>query len=142
MKNRYEIRGETTVIFIERRNGEVYEVLIDTEDLEKVQLPNNRKWYLSKKRSGFYVCNKERVWLPDREKPWEKVIYLHRIVLGEPPNEQLHVDHINHNTLDNRKRNLRWVDHSGNSQNTFVRIDNKTMANGKHKVVLMENIIT
>lgn len=117
MKNRYEIRGETTIIFIESRKHGTVECLIDTEDLEKVQLPNNRRWYLSNKRTGLYVCNKERIWLPGKEKPWDKVIYLHRVILGDPPPGKTQVDHINHDTLDNRKVNLRWANHSENGQN-------------------------
>jgi HNH endonuclease/AP2 domain len=41
--------------------------------------------------------------------------YLHRIVMGEPPG--LYVDHINHDTLDNRRENLRVVTNAQNMQN-------------------------
>ena len=44
-----------------------------------------------------------------------KQIGMHRIILNAPKNMQ--VDHINHNTLDNRKENLRNVTHSQNQMN-------------------------
>jgi len=46
-------------------------------------------------------------------------IYLHRAILGLDPREQAttDVDHINHDTLDNRRANLRSIPHNGNQQN-------------------------
>lgn len=56
-------------------------------------------------------------------------IYLHREILGLPRNPGrgclLKADHINHNTLDNRKCNLRICD---NTQNV---INRRRMSNGK-----------
>lgn len=40
---------------------------------------------------------------------------LHRIVINAPP--EYEVDHINHDTLDNRRINLRLVTHKGNMEN-------------------------
>lgn len=42
--------------------------------------------------------------------------YLHRLILNPP--DDLYVDHINGNTLDNRKCNLRIVTHSQNLENS------------------------
>lgn len=40
---------------------------------------------------------------------------LHRLILNAP--KGVFVDHINHNTVDNRKQNLRLCDYAGNSRN-------------------------
>jgi hypothetical protein len=44
-------------------------------------------------------------------------IYLHRAVLGLPPGDLLRVDHINGDTLDNRRANLRVATTAQNAQN-------------------------
>lgn len=43
------------------------------------------------------------------------VVIMHRLITGAGPSQQ--VDHINGNTLDNRRSNLRIVDPSGNQAN-------------------------
>jgi hypothetical protein len=45
------------------------------------------------------------------------VPYLHRAVLGLAPGDGLQADHINRDTLDNRRANLRVVVHRQNLQN-------------------------
>ena len=68
--------------------------IIDDEDFEEV---NKYKWYVSNE----YVA---RMLLPANRRVQ---ISLHRILMNPPPN--LQVDHINGDTLDNRRKNLRVV---------------------------------
>lgn len=65
------------------------------------------------------------------QKPNERVyivttnfVCLHRLIAGAKPKEI--VDHINGNTLDNRRENLRIVSNRVNSQNSYLRRENKT----------------
>jgi hypothetical protein len=144
LKNKYQICGAVTKIFIERKNGDIIETLIDTDDLPLVSSYKNT-WVAQhyKSRDVFYVSqyagkneNKERC-VPYR---------LHRIITNCP--ENLVVDHVNHNTLDNRKSNLNIVTSRENSQNTVRRKNRSTfrgvrkttcgydvsfMINGEHK---------
>jgi hypothetical protein len=46
-----------------------------------------------------------------------KTIWLHRVVLGLDPEDPQEGDHKNHDTLDNRRSNLRAVTHAQNMQN-------------------------
>lgn len=103
MKNKYEIRGEETAIFLNYK-GQVLETIIDTEDLEKVKKFPNTFHYAS-----GYVVGSENI----RGMGIPKA--LHRIVMDTP--NGLVVDHINHNTLYNRKSNLRNVTTQDNSKN-------------------------
>lgn len=57
-----------------------------------------------------------------------KKIYMHRIILDTP--EGLDTDHINRNTLDNRRCNLRAVTHRKNIMNTGIRTDNTSDVKG------------
>lgn len=73
--------------------------LVDREDYKEL---SQFKWYLHSQ--GYAQTNING-----------KVVYMHRMVMKTP--EDMHTDHINHDVLDNRKRNLRIVTRSGNMQN-------------------------
>lgn len=82
------------------------EIIIDSEDWDKVRV---HRWVLlqSKTIKGFYVRSaNSRI----------GGILLHRLILGLN-NPEILVDHINHNTFDNRKYNLRECSPSKNLQN-------------------------
>ncbi len=77
-------------------------------------------WYLLRHRKGhkiemLYVWRKKKIF--DASGKWSsKTVFLHREILAAPPG--LYVDHINHDTLDNRKINLRLVNCSQSSWHT------------------------
>ena len=97
---------------------------IDNEDVDKVK---NLKWCYS---NGYANCRNRKI----------KSTMMHRVIL----NTTKFVDHINHNTLDNRKRNLRIVNKSQNQMNSnykgvYIRKDGRYMAHIK-KHGLMVNL--
>lgn len=55
----------------------------------------------------------------------EGVIKMHRLVMGVD-NSNIHIDHVNHITFDNRKINLRPCGAAENNWNVGKRIDNKS----------------
>ena len=77
---------------------EIAEAKIDKEDLDKVK---KYKWSLSKGYAITAINN--------------KTIGLHQLILGKK--EKYITDHINHDKLDNRKQNLRFVTVSQNGMN-------------------------
>jgi hypothetical protein len=110
MKNDYEIRGRDTAIFLNTNNGQL-ECLIDTADFDKVSnLPGT--WYAKyfKSTDSHYV----RMYTKISKGNWRE-ISIHRYLFDNP--NGLVIDHINHNTLDNRRKNLRVLTHSQNLQN-------------------------
>lgn len=114
MKNEYEVRGDITAIFIRRRNGDILETLISTSDLEKVkEFPYSWcvKWDSHVK--SYYVLGLKKK--PDGR---NSTIRLHRYIL-DPPKCKV-VDHINHDTLDNTRGNLRIVTNGQNQQNKRI----------------------
>lgn len=91
-----------------KKYGDV-DVLLDNEDYERVM---KERYSLSvtydKTIKGFYVAF-------TKKPPTSKSRLLHRYILN--PVDNMTVDHINRNTLDNRKCNLRIVTQFQNNQN-------------------------
>lgn len=120
MKNHYEIKGELTVIFLRKKNGDIIETAISTSDLSMVQLLNVSFYPVWNKDTSSYYVNYHTV--NSLGKKTNKS--LHRLLMGDPKSKI--VDHINHDTLDNRRSNLRIVNNSQSMQNTRLSNANKS----------------
>lgn len=112
LKNNYEIRGDVTAIFLNRKNGDVLETLIDTADLDKAkEFPNTWCATWAQLTQSFYCYGKMQ--LPSGERV---SILLHRWLTDCPL--EMHVDHFDNNTLNNRRQsNLRITTPGQNHQN-------------------------
>lgn len=82
--------------------------LVDDEDYEYLSQWN---WYARKDRKGFYAQRQGT----DNKRRFQ--IHMHRVILNLKPTDSVEVDHINGNSLDNRKENLRACSHKDNSRN-------------------------
>jgi hypothetical protein len=95
--NRAEHRPDgTTVIFIQRRNGETFECLIETADYLLVK---DYRWHILKVSDLLYAIS---VLTKADGKPGAAIL-LHRLLL---PGFEF-IDHKNRNGLDDRRENLR-----------------------------------
>lgn len=107
-KKRYNEYDLTTyeygIGYLSNTNEKFY---FDLEDYDKIK---NYCW-LDDKNYGYVVA-----------KDHGKLILLHRLIMGAQDKDQ--VDHISHNLKDNRKTQLRLVNHTQNMRNTKIRIDN------------------
>ncbi len=88
-----------------------YTATVDDEDYELV---SQYVWHAHRSKVHVYVVTK----------PGKQAIFLHRLILDAKIGEQ--VDHINGDTLDNRRSNLRICTQSQNIANQKVRLDTKT----------------
>jgi hypothetical protein len=86
-----------------------YEAMVDDEDYEML---NKHKWCAVKSRSGIYA----RRALPVLNGK-QRCERMHRVILGLLEAGLPHADHINGNSLDNRKCNLRIVTNRQNCMN-------------------------
>ncbi len=104
--------------------------LVDDEDFEKV---SQLKWYAHDSKNGrFYARHDFHIGM-DNGKELKKRVFLHRFLLNME-NSQIKVDHINGNTLDCRRRNLRTVTDRQNVTNqNKKRSDNTSGFRGIHK---------
>lgn len=114
------------------KNGEGLYATIDPEDYDKVsQYP----WYLLPKRcksdnSKYFRVGTVLHSLKEDGTATSKTIYLHRLVMGLP-DSSLDVDHVNNDTLDNRKSNLKIETHSQHSIITQRRRKEKKCASSQ-----------
>lgn len=98
VENNYEVKADHTIVYFCRLDGEILQVLIDTEDLQKVKsfkdlwgatLVNGKKWLIK----GSYRDNKIKVELT-----------LSRFILGIIDKRPVRFK--NKNQLDHQKNNL------------------------------------
>ena len=100
--------NEICEIYLYDKSGNIInKTIIDSEDKLKVQ---NKKWCL----------NKDNYVISGSIKPFQ---YLHRLIMNTT---SLTVDHINGDTLDNRKSNLRLCTNADNLKNRVKLPKNNT----------------
>lgn len=103
--NDYIIEGNVVKLIVKKRKGINIEFIIDLDDFDKIRkIPYwGAAWY--KCPSCYYI----------KAEINGKSILLHRYILGIEDKYEV-VDHINHDTLDNRKINLRVTNIQNNSR--------------------------
>lgn len=106
MKNNYEVIGEDVFIEI-NQHGKLIYAIISKDDLDVVSKVN-LKWYMS----GGYVVVQPFI------NGKRTTIRLHRLIMDTP--DDLLCDHIDRDTLNNRRSNLRNVTEVVNLNNKGV----------------------
>lgn len=99
--------------------------IVDDDDYLKF---SKYKWGTISNKTHTYVARGTR----KKGQRYRKIL-LHREILKAPKNKM--VDHINQNTLDNRKENLRLANRANNLQNSKVRSDSQSVYKGVSKKI-------
>ncbi len=86
--------------------------IVDAEDYNRL---NKYKWCLSKTTHTNYALTRVKAKRVKGKRAKRKAMLMHRFILNAP--RHLVVDHINHNGLDNRKKNLRLCTRAENNRN-------------------------
>lgn len=90
-----------------------YVALVDDDDYEKL---SSYKWTAAPRDNRCYAFRSEG------PRGHQRTVRMHRVIMNAP--DDLLVDHINGNTLDNRKENLRLCTMSQNMFNQGAQKDN------------------
>jgi len=119
--NNYIIDEKNGIAKIElnrRENDNVY-AIIDLEDLNRVK-DYPYTWFAQyrKELDNYYVRCTNYANIKEGK---SSVVFLHQFIMNA---EGKDVDHINNNTLDNRKSNLRISEHKHNTRNRHGRNSN------------------
>ena len=101
------------IFFINSKKDGIQKVLVDKEDAH-IFFDKKISIYKDSHTNTYYAGTKKG--------------RVHRLCMNAKG--KIFVDHINHNTLDNRKENLRLVNNSLNAKNASVRKDNNTGVRG------------
>lgn len=115
-RNKYDVSGEYGIGYL---NNSEKTFLFDKEDYDKIA---SYTWYLSD--NGYVISSTYR------NTNEEKVVLLHRVVMGLTDDDAECADHIDHNTLDNRKSNLRVCTIQKNNCNQKVSSKNTSGITG------------
>ena len=96
--------------------------IVDDSDYPSISL---RKWYVAKTGRGYFYAVREQA---------RKRIYMHREIAGD---SGAVIDHINGDTLDNRRENIRCVSIAENVQNITKPVRSST---GERYVFSVRNV--
>lgn len=114
--NTYRFDGDIGYFDIVNRKGELFTVTVDADILERL-IEFNQTWHVwwNKNSQSYYV--RAIIYLESNNgKSIEDTVYLQRWITNTIHTLQ-YVDHKNHDTLDNRRQNLRVSGVPDNSSN-------------------------
>jgi len=101
-----------TIFFVHRKDGNIFEVIIDTEDIQRL-VDLNWHWHVSYKKNSQSWYVEASVYRGNGQ--INKTYYLHKVLMDAVFGQV--VDHKNNNPLDNRKENLRVTENLKNTKN-------------------------
>lgn len=105
--NEFIVNGDVTeIVLYDGKGKEISRTIVDTKHIEKLR---GHKWCLSR---GYVVTNISKG-ISER---------IHRVIMDCP--EGMYVDHISHDTLDNRECNLRICTNQENAFNSSLKTNN------------------
>lgn len=115
MKNEYCIIGDTIQFTLSNKKGEKHVCMADLDDFNKLE-QFGYKWHLiwSQTTKSYYAKATKYNGIINGKPSYETVL-MHRFLTDCP--KDMTVDHLNYDTLDNRKINMKVVSLDENNKN-------------------------
>ena len=110
MIDKFEIENDRVKFYIRNKDGVSFECQVDLIDWDRIK---NIPWHLTWRENiqGYYICCNEG-YHDENGKYRERSVLLHRFITNAKKGE--FVDHYNHNTRDNIRKNLRVTSNARN----------------------------
>ena len=115
--NKYDLSGEYGICYATNTNQKI---LFDLEDYDKIK---NYGWHVDK--NGYAVSS--------------RIGKMHKLIMDNLEDHKTPIDHINHNTLDNRKENLRICTSAQNAWNKKAKGYSYRKDNKKYRAYITVN---
>lgn len=116
-KNKYIINGDTTTIFIDKKNHGTLEFIIDTEDLKRL-IDIDLSWYaVYTPNNDSYYAQASKYLYRENGKSVYEYYNLHTFIMNADASKGEKIDHINHDTFNTKKNNLRMSVNLENTRN-------------------------
>lgn len=132
LKHPYEIIDGVVYIYVTNRNKEKFTIKLDEDDFNSIM---EQGWGFTASKFGRnydVVYASTTIYIGDGK---YQRLFIHRYITGVP--KGIDVDHLNHDTLDNRRCNLVLKDRSKNAKNRIG--SNKNTTSGVRNVSWSKN---
>lgn len=124
--NNFIFKEDGVWIELRRRNKESLWTVISPEDYNKVsEFPYSWHSFFNHKTKSYYAMACER-YLADDGKMKGRSVYLEVFLMNPNKIKGVEIDHLNHDTLDNRRDNLRFLNRQQNGTHRSSRNENNT----------------
>lgn len=127
-----DINNNIAILHIKNNKKGIIKTVID---YDKLDIISDYKLYaiFNKSVKNYYIAAYKYI-----NKLQVNKDYLHRIIMNVPDNKQ--IDHINHNTLDNRKCNLRICSNKENMHNLKNHFKAGSVTENELELILKSNL--
>lgn len=113
--NNYTIEGDSVKVELRRRDGNNLYTYIDLDDLQRIIIDHPYTWFAgwNPHNKSFYArCTPYSRTINESNLQWN----MNSVIMNPEHDPNIVVDHIDHDTLNNRKSNLRRASSEHNSK--------------------------
>jgi len=117
LKNEYKTFEDYAIIYLYDKNKKRYDLIVDIEDFNLLY-NLTYSWHLFYNKSNREYYAKSTMYLGSvNGKGKYKVYFVHQYLFNKNKENELTIDHVDHNPLNNRRENIRFITNENNLKN-------------------------